>query len=361
MSTSSSADSRPPRLRRFRVDVSTIILLVVVVQSLLLLGLGYWGAQRLVSAVGESAHRADHLRVEDKVNSFLGKAMSVVEAVAASTSVRTGDGQGADSAELLWVLLQQSPELDSLYVATDAGRMVMAQRYPEPAVRHVVRERGATVETWEYKGPTSLRADAQNSLVTRHTGEHATHNDPRSRAWFQAAARQGRPAWTAPYLFALAQEPGVSYAIPAWGEDGDANRGDGPGKGAGNGRSTGRVIGTAAGSGTRMRVASGDVTLGRLSDFVSQFSRAGYGDSALLSADRHVLARSDLPGRLQRLAPPSDGLLGAIHARMLDDGSAHDTASVHFPLTHEGTRYLVRASHIATTGWQLVSWVSEDQ
>ncbi|WP_236904062.1 hypothetical protein [Comamonas serinivorans] len=83
----SSSFVRSSRLRRFRVDVGTIITLVVVVQSLLLLGLGYWGAQRLVGAMGESVHRADHLRVEDKIHAFLAKAASVVSAMAASPSL----------------------------------------------------------------------------------------------------------------------------------------------------------------------------------------------------------------------------------------------------------------------------------
>ena len=79
---------RAPRLRRFRVDVGTIITVVVLFQSLLLVAIGYWGSQRLVSTIGESAHRADHLRIEDKVNAFLAKAASVVDAVGAAPSLR---------------------------------------------------------------------------------------------------------------------------------------------------------------------------------------------------------------------------------------------------------------------------------
>ena len=59
-----TAPSRSPRLRRFRVDVGTIITVVVLFQSLLLVAIGYWGSQRLVSTIGESAQRADHLRID---------------------------------------------------------------------------------------------------------------------------------------------------------------------------------------------------------------------------------------------------------------------------------------------------------
>ena len=71
--------------------------------------------------------------------------------------------------ELLWVLLQQSPELDSLYVANDVGRMLMVQRYPDPAVRHIVREHGTTIETWEFKPrppEDGTGSDAQQRYLT---------------------------------------------------------------------------------------------------------------------------------------------------------------------------------------------------
>ncbi len=62
--------------RRFRVDVGTIVSAVALAQSLLLVSLGYWGSQRLVSKIGTSAHRANHDRTEDKVLAFLAKTES---------------------------------------------------------------------------------------------------------------------------------------------------------------------------------------------------------------------------------------------------------------------------------------------
>lgn len=325
--------SASPRLRRFRVDVGTIISLVVVVQSVLLLGLGYWGSQRLVGAIGESAHRADHQRVEDKVNAFLARAILVVESIAATPSLQTSGAQSKTSAELLWVLLQQSPELDSLYAADDAGRMLMVQRYPEPAVRYIANEgsRGST-EVWEFKGMASGRQSVQERYATERTETRHTRYDPRTRGWYLGAASTGRAVWTSPYVFSAAQELGVSYAVPAWRQ--------GPG-------------------GPQLMVASGDVTLKRLSEFVRLFSSAGYGQSALLGPDRNVLARSDIQGPAHQLARPEDGVLGAIHAQLRQ--SAQRNASQQFALVVQKRRYLVRSSHIATTGWTLVSWVPEDE
>jgi adenylate cyclase len=325
---------RAPRLRRFRVDVGTIITVVVLFQSLLLVAIGYWGSQRLVSTIGESAQRADHLRIEDKVNAFLAKAASVVDAVAAAPSLRPAGEGAVPTAELLWVLLQQSHELDSLYVANDAGRMLMVQRYPEVAVRHIVREPDFTVETWEYKPADDEAKDIQQRYATERISAFRTQYEPRGRSWWVQATQKGVPVWTAPYVFAASQELGVTYAVPGRRRDRD---------------------------GAQVLVASGDVTLGRLSDFVRLFSRAGYGDSALLSAEHQTLARSDQPGRIQALALPGNGVLGAIHARMLADGSARGTVSTAFPIDFDGQRYLVQTSRIPATKWRLISWVPEDK
>ena len=141
--------------------------------------------------------------------------------------------------------------------------------------------------------------------------------------------------WIPPYVYSQSMELGVTYALPALRQDTSGN--------------------------AKLLVAAGDVTLGRLSDFVRQFSRAGYGDSALLSADFAVLARSDVEGKVEKLASPSSGVLGVIYTTMLADGSAISTARAAFGLDHGGQHYLVQTSRIPATGWRLISWVPEDE
>ncbi|RZI91540.1 MAG: adenylate/guanylate cyclase domain-containing protein, partial [Variovorax sp.] len=251
-----------------------------------------------------------------------------------SSSAVCGD-RSPQTAELLWVLLQQSEELDSLYVANDAGRMLMVTRTPAPAVRRIERDAGVTTETWDYKPLNDADGDTQSRYATQRIEAYHSDYDPGSRSWFRQALAKPVPVWTVPYVFASTQQLGVTYALqsPRSESDGSAQR----------------------------LVAAGDVTLGRLSEFVRLFSRTGYGDSALLSAQYDVLARSDVPGVVQALAPPTTGVLGAIHARMLADGSATGTAAVGFGLDHGGRRYLVQASRVPATGWRLISWVPEDK
>jgi adenylate cyclase len=331
--SATAAEAPPGRSRRFRVDVGTIVSAVALAQSLLLVSLGYWGSQRLVSNIGTSAHRANHDRIEDKVLAFLAKAESAVGAIGSAPSLSPAGEHSERTAELLWTLLQQSPELDSVYVANESGQMLMALRYPVPAIRHIAAAKEFTTETWQYKRPFGAELDVQQRFATQRIESFRSSYDPTHRGWFEQASKRQGPIWTQPYVFAAAQELGVTYALP-----GERRYAEG---------------------GTKALVAAGDVSLGRLSEFVRLFSSNGYGNSALLSADSKVLARSDQPGVLHQLAPAT-GVLGALHEHMVADGTAGGGNDSTFSFDFDGQRYLVQTSLIPSTGWELVSWVPED-
>lgn len=95
-------DFKGARLRRFRVDVGSIICAVALVQSLLLVAFGYWAAEKLVSKVGTAAHKTNHDRVEDNVLAFLAKTEGVIRAIADSPSVHATGEDGEQTAEMLW-------------------------------------------------------------------------------------------------------------------------------------------------------------------------------------------------------------------------------------------------------------------
>ncbi|MDQ0588549.1 adenylate/guanylate cyclase domain-containing protein [Variovorax paradoxus] len=324
--------------RRFRVDVSTIVSAVALTQSLLLATLGYWGSQRLVAKIGASAHAANHHRTEDNVLAVLAKAESAVGALAGAPSLGPAGEHAQRTAELLWTLLQQSPELDSLYVADETGQMLMALRYPVPAIRRIARSASAgagepATETWQYKLPPAPEVDAQQRFATQRIESFRSSYDPRLQRWYQEARQMHRPVWTAPYTFAATQELGVSYALP------------------GKRR--------AAEGSPRLLVVGGDVSLGRLSEFVRLFASGGRGDGALLNTGGQVLARSDQPGVLRQPEPPT-GVLGALHAHLLANGTPDGEGGAAFSFDHEGRSYLAQASRIPSAGWQLVSWVPQD-
>ncbi|MDP9991913.1 adenylate cyclase [Variovorax boronicumulans] len=335
---SSSSFSSSPRagLRRFRVDVGTIICAVALLQSMLLVAFGYWGAEQLVSKVGESAHKVNHDRVEDNVLAFLAKTEALVRAIAHTPSLHPAGHDGDRTAELLWAALEQTPELDSIDVASDDGHLLMAMRYPEAAVRQVLRDADFSTETWEYKQPPDGDGDEdpRQRYETTRVEAFRSDDDPTSDEDFVQAMKAQRPVWTSPFVLPAEKELGVSHARPS-------RRRDDEGR-------------------TQTLVVSASVSLGHLSSLVRLFGGTGHGHSALLSADHHVIARSDNPHLVRVLEDPDGGVLGALHAHMLASGSRGWTEDMAFALDHGGARYQVQTSRIPSTGWRLVSWEPED-
>jgi adenylate cyclase len=333
-----SASSPRARLRRFRVDVGTIICAVALLQSLLLVAFGYWGAQRLVSRVGESAHKVNHDRVEDNVLAFLAKTEALVRAIAHTPSLHPEGHDGDRTAELLWAALEQTPELDSIGVTSDDGHLLTAQRYPASAIRQVLRDADFSTETWEYKQPPDgdgkYDEDPRERYATTRIEAFRSDDDPVHDAGFVEAQQARHPLWTAPFVLASAKELGVAHARPSRRRDDEGRE--------------------------QTLVVAGSVSLGHLSSLVRLFGGTGHGHSALLSADHHVIARSDNPHVVRVLEDPEDGVLGALHAHMLANGSRGWTEDMAFTLDHGGTRHAVQTSRIAATGWRLVSWEPED-
>lgn len=327
--------SAATRMRRFRVDVGTIVCAVALVQSLLLVALGYWGAQRLVSRVGESAHKVSHDRVEDNVLAFLAKTQAVVHAVGDSPSLHPLGEDGERSAEMLWTLLEEATELDSLGVASDDGHLLMAERYPVSAIRQVVRDPAFSTETWAYKRSVDIEGgDPRQRFATTRIESFRSDHDATERAWYREALARKAPVWTPPFRFDDGEELGVSYAQPAERLDGE-----------------GRHL--------QSLVVVGHLSLGHLSTLVRQFGSRGPGQSVLLSDDHHVLARSDHPDPVRELRLPEGGVLGAVHAHMLAHGISENVEDESFVVTHAGERYRVESSRIGPTGWELISWEPE--
>ncbi|RIX84589.1 adenylate/guanylate cyclase domain-containing protein [Acidovorax cavernicola] len=330
------AQSPRTRLRRFRVDVGTIICAVALLQSLLLVAFGYWGAEKLVSKVGESAHKVNHDRVEDNVLAFLSKTEGLVRAIAHTPDLHPAGHDGEQTAELLWAALEQTPEIDSIGVGSDDGHLLMAMRHPAPVVRQVERDGRFATETWEYKSPPDNDSDEdpRRRYETIRIEAFRSEDDPVHQDWFTQADKARRAVWTAPFVLPSMKELGVSHARPSRRRDEEGAE--------------------------RTLVAVASVSLGHLSSLVRLFGGTGHGHSALLSADHHVIARSDNPHSVRKLEDPDDGVLGALHAHMLANGSRGWTEDMAFPLLHEGMHYQVQTSLIPATGWRLVSWEPEE-
>ncbi|WP_295981602.1 adenylate/guanylate cyclase domain-containing protein [uncultured Variovorax sp.] len=329
-------DFKGTRLRRFRVDVGTIICAVALVQSLLLVAFGYWAAERLVTKIGTAAHKINHNRVADQVLAFLAKTEAAIRAIADSPSVHVCGEDGEQTAEMLWTLLEQTPEIDSINVATDHGHVLMAVRYPVPAIRQVLRADGFSTETWHYKNSPDLEGgDARQRFATTSIAAYRSDFNPEKRTWYLEAMKAKGPVWTQPFLMSDSQELAVGHARPAARVDDEGHR--------------------------RGLVVDANVSLGHLARLVGVFGAQNGGASALMSSDHHVVARSDHPDPVRELESPDTGVLGAIHAHMLASSTAGAADDQAFSIEFEGNRYLVQTSHLPHTRWQLVSWEPEEQ
>lgn len=314
---------------RLRVEVSTLILGVLVLQALLLLSLGYWGAERLLHDVGREAHKAEHTRLETEIRSLLGTATGAVRALAASP----GQGEGAGekrSAELIWALMTDATALDGLYFAHHDGVFVGLERHPVAALRRIEPGPKGLRETQEFKpGLERLDVDPALRYATSRTQVGPSTYDVRAQPWFQQAVSSMQPHWTAVHALPFSGELGVIYAV---------------------------ADNTPDAHGQYDGVAAGHFALRHLERLVETFSHAGAGESAVLNqAHDEILARSDDEGFIQVVQPPAPGdILRVILAEL----AAHPADPR--PVAFAGQRFLVRGSPIPGTPWKLVSWLPED-
>lgn len=323
-----SAARQRQQYRRLRAVLTSILSLSILLQAVLLIGLGYWGAQKAIVAIVGSVHRSDHRRLENRVENFLHHSMAVVNTLIEAPHLEAASEGSPETAVLLWSLLGQSPQLDSLYVADGVGNMLQARRYPEPAMRSLVPVRSGSIENWHYKMPENLALSPRQRYVTQKSEVfHGTY-DTLSRPWYRLSQAFDVPVWTDPYVFATTQELGVTFVA----------------------RQVPDMENPA-----RVRVVAADVSLSRLSEFVREFSLDGYGHSAVLGPGKYILARSDGPERITDLIRPQSDLLAAALALIQTAGHPGEIQY----LVHEKQHYLVHSTKLPHADWTLVSWVSE--
>lgn len=319
---------RPPD-RRFRAVLATILSVSVLLQAALLIGLGYWGAQKAIVAIVGAVHRSNHLRVENQLEGFLKHSMAVVNTLLEAPHLQAANDGSPETAVLLWSLLSQVPQLDSLYVADGQGHMLQARRYPEPAMRSLVPARNGSIESWHYKLPENPALSPLQRYVTQRTEVYHDTYNPLERPWYRQALALEVPMWTPPYRFFSTPELGVTFAAQ-------------------------QVQGIERDK--RVRVVAADVALDRLSKFVQDFSVEGHGHSALLGPQQEVLARSDGGQAVNTVGQPQGDLLAAALAlvqRSDDPGKIQH-------LVYGASHYLVYSSVLPETNWLLISWVSEN-
>lgn len=312
------------RRRFFRAEVGTLMGGMVLLQAFLLLGLGYFGARALLFEVGHAAHAKEHARLETDVRSFVAAATGAVRALAGAPH-HSGELNAEDrSAELIWSLMGESRALDQLYFVGHDGEMIGAQRYPDPALRRIHSRGDSFVEVYESRA--GAEAGSHSPVVGAPT--RTLEDDIRQKIWFVQASASRDAVWTEPHTLQWSKETGVTFAVPDL---------------------------TPGSAGATDGIAAGDISLRHLTDFVESFSHSGMGESAVLTADGRVLARSDRPQHdFAPDRPAATDILTAIALALEGQNGAVPA------LEFANQAYLVRSTAIQGTSWKLVSWLPEE-
>jgi len=156
--------------------------------------------------------------------------------------------------------LRRSPSVAGLFVG-----------YPDGAFHYVSRSDEASAGGTRTKSiaapPTgrtvSLTWRDRDLKPVRTASDPADDYDPRTRTWYAAASAQHGLAWTDPYVFFTAREPGITAAIPVTAGD----------------RAVAAVVGV-------------DVAISAVSRFLAQVGLSDGGTAFIVARDGDVIAHS---------------------------------------------------------------------
>ncbi len=221
--------------------------------------------------LAESAARAS-----ESISEFLAGSVALSEANAAQIA-EISDSRAAllSLQRLFYRELQARDDVDLASVGFSDGRYAEAQRVSGGLI-HVGEADPAkggdlVLETADIHGNPDY-------VVMRHAGY-----DPRARPWFQRAREAGKTSWTEPYPMVSSRELSMTAVSPVYGE------------------------------GKLFAVTTANVTLGRLSAYLSRMETARSGIAAIADRDGHLLASSDFSSLVEasgsrRMAAEGGGL-----------------------------------------------------
>ncbi|UQN05293.1 diguanylate cyclase [Deinococcus sp. QL22] len=149
----------------------------------------------------------------DNARAYLQTAVQIVRIT--TTMIASGQTNTADSGALgltFGTLLEATPQLDAVLLGQPDGRFVFVRR--DGTGRYF-----KVIEPVPQRCTTITYLDAAGRVTSQTTP--ADSYDPRTRPWYMlATSRPGQMVWTAPYVFASSQLPGITVAAAQQGLDG---------------------------------------------------------------------------------------------------------------------------------------------
>ena len=216
-------------------------------------------SEQLITQVSET--------VIQQTTRYLSPAMASAELV--STYVKQHPNLASEQSGLMVFMagvLRTHPQIQSVYVGDVNGSMYQVRR--ETLQQDDDVETEIFVRRWidrnEYPVIENLLQVALEGDVTYGERVGLTEYDPRVRPWYTGATEAGRSVWTDTYIFYSAQQPGLTAAVPVYGNDGEL-----------------------------IAVAGTDITMGVISSFLSDQKIGESGMALILNDVDQVVAHPE--------------------------------------------------------------------
>jgi class 3 adenylate cyclase len=318
------------RLARFGVPLAGVVLIVAAIIAVTLHS--YRTNRDDALALSQNLVAAIDQRVQTEVGGYLEPAARAVRTLA---GMRPEGGLAASGRPLLErlarTLLQDRPQLASLFVGDPQGNFLMVQRSPEGTLdtKLIAHEDGRRQVTW-------YRRDATGQVVAVEE-DPADPFDPRTRPWYHGASAMDGLFWTDVYVFFTTQEPGLTVAHAMRGEAGEL-----------------------------LGIAGGDITLAELSSFLADLELGANGRALIVDGAGRLVAFPD-PARIvegsdgdyrpAQMATIGDPVLVEAYDRTRVAGAGRSIVEI------DGQRHVVAAAALAEPAaqdWRLLLVIPED-
>ncbi|HUX20486.1 MAG TPA: cation:dicarboxylase symporter family transporter, partial [Spirochaetia bacterium] len=203
--------ARPHRGISIRASLVILIGSLIILTGSVLIGLLYSGEKRSIYGLADTMIKAISARAEQRTLNYFSPAERSVRRM--QYLIENHLVSASDRPVLLSVLheeVRDNPEFASAYFADASGNFSMVKRMPDGSLsyRIISRTDKNVVVHWQHSNP------AYSAQFPDSTDSLAQGYDPRSRGWYQDAAKSGKLIWTDVYLFASDNTLGISTAIP---------------------------------------------------------------------------------------------------------------------------------------------------
>jgi adenylate cyclase len=318
------------RIGRFGIPLGGVVLIVAAI-----IGIAFYSYQsNRNDALSLSQDLIETLdqRVRTEVQAYLAPAAHAVGTLAGMLPNDGLSPAGRPVLEKLALqLLQDRPQLASLYVGDPEGNFLMVQRSPEGTLdTKVIEHDGAQRRVTWYRRDREGQVEAVEE-------DRADTYDPRTRPWYRGATSVDGLFWTDVYIFFTAQKPGLTAARAVSGPDHQV-----------------------------IAVAGGDIALEALSDFLAGLEIGNSGRAMIIDAQGRLVAFPD-PSKIveaangefrpAQLADLGEPLLTKVYDRIRVTGDGRSIVEI------DDRPYVVAASSLAESmarNWSLVFVVPEE-